>query len=451
MDSRPLIKNKNKLGILIDSETFEYYLIQKNRVANAILNLNGYKNLRIIRTPMDTKIQKLNEIVEYKLTYYNKQNTVNNQNKIEIISSNIEEIHLFKYQIENLRIIAERFNDQDTKSLDVFEKLVQIFVQATLNRSERFSDKNNKSNIFISEDKFLLQNRYWFESHFPQVPLNIVTVDESSHILDLFLKNNESYHAHQNIVLNKGYWYWLSMREKLPHYNVGHEMLNALAIRSEYILMAFDEIGKEYYSGVNNDSMDNTLYHFNYLITLITGILDNLALATDDLLKIQFSDKIHISLSNKSGDKFLRRIRDINPSIRNHINSNVDFIKLVYIFRELIVHREGIEKTAYSFRDGDSKYNFNLIKISKETSDLIYRCGDQPNKFDIYSKWGQINDPEHLLVPYHFSKELIMTLMRFVDEYLKLLGNDSFIEKQDESNTEFAKTLKIFKEFHLGL
>ena len=138
--------------------------------------------------------------------------------------------------------------------------------------------------------------------------------------------------------------------------------------------------------------------------------------------------------------------------IRNHINSYVDLINLVYIFRELVVHRDGLERTGYHYKNYDgSELNFNLIKISKNTSELIDRCGDKQNKFDMYSKWGQIkSDSEYYLIPYHFSKELIIELTKFVDEYLRLLGYDSFIEKQ-EIDKKFIGTLKIFKQFHLGL
>ena len=147
--------------------------------------------------------------------------------------------------------------------------------------------------------------------------------------LDLFFKFKGKYYLRNNWILNKGYWYWLSMRLKLPHYNVGDKMIDALAYRFYYVLIALDEIGIQFYLGVDNDTMDNTLYHFNYLISLITGMFDNLALKTNSYLNINFLDFRKVSLSNKSGRSFLRQIRDKRVDIRNHISDYMNFINLI--------------------------------------------------------------------------------------------------------------------------
>src|SRR5450759_2745183 len=148
------------------------------------------------------------------------------------------------------------------------------------------------------------------------------------------------------------------MRLKLPHYNVGDPMIDALSLRFQYILMALDEIGIQFYSGTGNDTMDNTLYHFNYLISLITGIFDNLALKTNSHLAINFVDLRKVCINNNSGREFLREIRNKNQGLRDHISVYMDFINLIYEFRELVVHREGLSSTAFENMDEHWKANF---------------------------------------------------------------------------------------------
>jgi hypothetical protein len=54
-------------------------------------------------------------------------------------------------------------------------------------------------------------------------------------------------------------------------------MMGSISSRLIDMLKAIDEIGANYYKGANNDTMEDTLYHLNYWITLYSGILDALA------------------------------------------------------------------------------------------------------------------------------------------------------------------------------
>jgi hypothetical protein len=59
-----------------------------------------------------------------------------------------------------------------------------------------------------------------------------------------------------------------------------NSILDGFSQRFCFLLMSIDEMGFQYYRGVNNVTMDDMLYHFNYFILLITGIYDSLALQT---------------------------------------------------------------------------------------------------------------------------------------------------------------------------
>jgi len=274
-----------------------------------------------------------------------------------------------------------------------------------------------------------------------------MSVEEALLFLDLFFKKNEKYSASSRYHLNKGYWYWLSMRLKLPHYNVGDPFINALANRLYYALMALDEMGIQFYLGVNNDTMDNTLYHFNYLISLMTGIFDNLALKTNIQLGINFVDKRKVSINNNGGREFLREIRGKNPNIRYHINAHVEFINLIYLFRELVVHREGLSKTWFE----SESWEANFIEVTDEIKQKLKFCGDRNSEYDPFTKWGfyQLHS-ELFLDPYNFSINAIKILIEFVDKYLELLGYSSFIDLQKQKTEDFTDSLNVFEKYHLG-
>ena len=440
MDSRPLLNEVRKVRVFIDSKTFEDLLNNHDRLAIAILKYYDSERLDFVRSPFKTKFDEMKKVVEYKL----KLDGSSKINSIEIIKEDSQEVMAFSYKMEDIISIAKKIYEKKKIQKNELEKIIYVFIQAVFNRFE-------KSNIYVTNEKILLKNRLWFESHFPGYPLNIMSVKEASIFLDLLFKKNEEYCVSSRYTLNKGYWYWLSMRLKLPHYNVGDKMLDALAYRFYYALMALDEIGIQYYTGVNNDTMDNMFYHFNYLISLITGIFDNLALKTNTALGINFRPGPKVSLSNKNGRDFLREIRSKDQTLRNHIHSYVEFINLIYLFRELVIHREGLSKTGFENIDTNGKWKANFIKITKEIKEKIDLCGDKKDVYNPFTKWGVYRiHTEFLLEPYHFSIQSLITLKKFVDEYLRLLGCPSFIETQKRKQCDFTRTLTLFEKYHLG-
>lgn len=216
-------------------------------------------------------------------------------------------------------------------------------------------------------------------------------------------------------------------------------------------LMALDEMGIQYFLGANNDTKDNTLYHFNYLITLITGIFDNLALKTNTQLGINCTDLRKVSINNKTGRDFLKEVKNKRPDIRDHINSYVEFISLIYLFRELVVHREGLSKTGFDYRSRDGKWGANFIKVSAEIKRKLKACGDKAGNYNPFTKWGFYESgTQYFLDPYNFSLEAIKKLTKFIEKYLELLGYNSFIKTQEQKDNDFTKEMKFFEEYHLG-
>jgi len=454
MNNKPVLNKAKKIQIHLDSKTFVKLLSRSDRLAAAILRYYNSNELEFVRSPLKTIHNELKNIAEYELVL---------DDNLEIRGINIESEQYksemaFYYEKDNILKTAQQIYKIDKINAEELTTVTTVFIQAIFNFEEtsvrRPFTAVEKPCIYITNDDFLLKNRSWFESHFPGTPLNIMSVEEAVIFLDVFFKRNGMYYASGNSLLNKGFWYWSSMRLKIPHYNVGVPIIDALANKLCYALMALDEISIQFYSGVNNDTMDNTLYHFNYLLSLTTSIFDNLAIETDKHFDINYTPE-KISLTEK---RFLMKIRDEETgkgkTLRNHIIGYSNYIKLIHSIRNLVIHREGLQKTRFgNINTDETRWEANFIKISKEMRTQICHCKDRPNKYNPVSKWGvyEMNEiNEFYLEPHNFSIQSITMLVKFVDKYLALMDHPSFIDVQKENNTDFAKMISTFEKYHLG-
>lgn len=112
--------------------------------------------------------------------------------------------------------------------------------------------------------------------------LNIVSVEEMAEFIGLSFKYNSQFVISTHTSTSKNEWYWFSFRLKIPDYNVvpskvkktnlmellNNSMMDGFSQRVCFLLMFIDEMGFQYYSGVNNVTMDDMTYHFNYFILL---------------------------------------------------------------------------------------------------------------------------------------------------------------------------------------
>ena len=133
MDSRPLLKDTEKIGVLIDSKTFDTLLKQEDRTAAAILSHRYYSHsedglLDFVRTPMTTEIDALKEVVEYQLE--------KNQSEISLIKiiKNDQYVQYnpqssFPYKMKDIIAVAKQAcnKDPDKEELD---KVITVFIQA---------------------------------------------------------------------------------------------------------------------------------------------------------------------------------------------------------------------------------------------------------------------------------------------------------------------------------
>jgi hypothetical protein len=224
------LMDAEKISVLIDSVSFAA-LIGNNREASALLAYQNSDFLEMIRTPLDVQNTLLQAIPQYTL-----KKAPDGTDFIEETVKNCSSRQLFGYREEDILIIAQEIYGTKKVDKDQLEGVTMVFIQAC------FNSRMSRPSILVTENETILRNRLWFESHFPGGSLNIMSASESSLFIDLFFKSKGKYYCSGRTSFNKGHWYWLSMRTKLPHYhvNVGanNKIINSLANRVQFTLMA---------------------------------------------------------------------------------------------------------------------------------------------------------------------------------------------------------------------
>jgi len=274
--------------------------------------------------------------------------------------------------------------------------------------------------------------------------------------MDLFLKYQGKYYLSGRITCNKGYWYWLSFRQKIPNFHVGDPLLNAFSVRFLYLLESLDEIGFQYYLELDRDTMNTMMYYFNYFISLITGIFDSLAIKTKDKYHLSIgkdNNYSSTSLNKKAGRDFLKVLRGKNQKLHKHISDYAYFRKLIYEFRELLIHREMLEINYFTPNEEEEKHKIGAFAAKKKTIDIIKQCGDKIRKYDDFTEWGVFShNNKYFITPFYFAKTSTKTLIAFSNKYLEMLDFNNCIDELQKKNLNdhFLKDLKLFENNSLG-
>ncbi len=175
--------SKQKLAILIDTDSFDNFLSISELNTNILLEYSRLDFIDFVRTPGKTNHKDLEEIPAFTKEFENNKEI----HSIHIESDRQKREIAFGYSMKDMKEIGSRIHGKQDITTEELESIVSIFVQAVLLH-------RNTTNIFITDKKALLKNRLWFESSFPGRPLNIVTLDEGKEIIDLFLKFHRKYH-----------------------------------------------------------------------------------------------------------------------------------------------------------------------------------------------------------------------------------------------------------------
>lgn len=458
MDPRGIIRRdrdlrdaEKPLWILIDTASMNEELADGNDSASRVLQYAENREFRFVRTPETERDKLLEKIPPYAI-----EGEDNGWRSLKVDDEQGRLSQRFGYQEQDIRDITARVYSDNTEvyAVDVEDLTDQevsavrkVFVHAAFNNRE-------EGHLFVTNREELLSHRRWFESHFPGGQLNIMCLQEAVEYLGLYLRYRDQFYAAPNFTVGKFGWYWHLFRSLIPFYHVeadaDDDYMRGFSTRFQNLLIAIDEIGFQYFQKPDNRTQMNIQYHFDYAVSLITGVFDALALKTAERYDIDASRKEFISLTNNRDRGFLNEVRDANSDLRDHITEHMEFINLIYVLRPLVIHRGGYQDS--QFEDRDEGWTGGVIPLDRfndtdrEDFERYYReIEDEPLPYDPITEWGvyQANLADMgFIEPYHFMKAAVRTLVRFINEYLQLLGYENFLgqRRDDEKKSSFVDT-----------
>jgi hypothetical protein len=470
-DTSTLTK-KEKLRLLVDSESLDELLVAGNQRAQKLLKYSDTDLFDFIRSCISSGNPLLQKTTELKQIYDATGRLVG----FRIATESGETSVAFPYKMDDVRDVAARVYGRRAVTQSELESTVLVFAQAMLLRF-------GYSYLLLTYNYTFLNNRLWFESHFPGQPVNIVSVDEAISFMDLFAKFRNVYYVSSRFHCNRGLWYWYGLRTLVPSYQLpwncvvfglpirgGKDVLQGFSGRFQHLLRAIDEIGFEFYKGVSGDTMDGMMYHLNYFVTLVTGLFDNLAMLATlrhdmcvrgvDILK--FKNMSRISLTRRAGKDFLKSLKEHNVKLHEFIDDNEEFIEMFYPLREEIIHRSRLKASRLIYVGQDVRWRINAIQLRADIAKTIEKFNEKSPR-ELATRWGIYRSGRVCLVePYRFVRAASWKLFEFCNKYLELLDFGSCLEKRrevkeridDHSKSKtaqsFDKDMEVFKKDHLG-
>ena len=254
-------------------------------------------------------------------------------------------------------------------------------------------------------------------------------------------------------------WNWSLTDLAVPHLGA----VEGLGTRLENLVTGLDELGYQYYLGTGNHTNNYTTYHFNYCISLITGIFDALALFTRDKYDMDIDDER--TTIRTGGKPLFKQLQDHNEDLWHYIHQNHPFVELMYVIRPQIIHKDGVlmRGPGYSHSGGSNRSFWNSHIIKYEDMEEKYQTRfekfynqlqDEKLEYDPITKWGLICPDEktknlpmynQFIEPYQFIKTSSRKLTEYVDGYLEILGNENRLQMLSEDRPERYDELMRFK------
>ena len=455
MDSRDLIRGGNDLHVLIDTESFNNEITESNDTAKKLLQYQYHGLFTFLRTTGSATDELLSNIEQYRI----EKNEDQHSDSLYYPNSWAS----FRYTDEKLESIQDRLSNL---GIDIMKKRLRPI--AVRSRLDPDSSEEN-GGIFITENKDILRSRRALESEFTisnENNLNIMSIEEASEFIGLYMRFRREYVMYPqfnpkfSVNLDVSYWNWSLADLAVPHLG----KVDGLGTRLENLITGLDELGYQYYMGTGNHTNNYTTYHFNYCISLITGMFDALALFTRDMYSVNLDDR---RTTIRTGEPLFKKLRSHNENLWHYIHSNHPFVELIYTIRPQVVHKDGVlmRGPGYSYRKGDdySYWNSHIIKLDDMAEKYQTRfrkyykqMDDELLKYDPLTKWGLICTSDETLEmiptydqfiePYQFIKSAIEELMEYVDGFLKLVGNENRLQMLSEEQPDRYDELMEFKQ-----
>jgi len=332
----------------------------------------------------------------------------------------------------------------DSRSAKILWPRALAFVCASL-----IDEKAKNPCLLVTNDRTLLEHQPEIQRLFYGKPIRIVTESEALRILDLHQKQLNHYLLRPNchILHNRFGWYWSAAQADLP--NVPEESTLVRAMHARY---AVDSLGAAYYGNIDSSDTEESTYHFDYLLLLLTAVLDETALQVRECYTPDF-DEHRVTMrpprnrSDKNQTRFYRGVSDANPKLEELWTKSAAFLQLLYSLRNAPAHRKVLKQfTVKCFRK-DSWQRIIVVDLSNWTSDtektsksMFEAVADisidsEPCSSLGVLPMGQLQQlqpgPKYtlLLEPYHFGVAAWARVRYLLNESARLIGSPVQIQE----------------------
>lgn len=419
--------------ILIHTDSFKDDLINGDKTARALFKMSKYEFLKIDFTPTSngTSMKLLSSHRLKPHTYFYNDGYVSlkcdDVESFLVANTNkkyLEEFIHFNSQVKVIDIIASNSDDYDYFIVGKYDELHNLKTE-------------NRTKILYPKQAIEL--------------IRLLAVDKDC----FYTKPNEKI---------SGFYYYLYRYKSIFFefqpawtkvvYAKDHgiidskveEQFDSLAHRLEYICRSADKVSIYSLKEGNNSNQANALYHFGYLVMLITGVYDDIAWIIEHIYKLDLH-KRDVTLKVTSKRKLLKKVSIINKELYNYLTEKhtQELINLLYPIRDTLQHRQFIRGSRYSEQSG---YNQNLLQLPEETVNIIKESSEDLETYGLVFSHSNT----FLFNPKLFTSKIIENTAYIINQILSLIDWNEIIKslpknKIEEiilSNTKLEKGLWYF-------
>ncbi|BDZ71998.1 hypothetical protein [Methanobacterium petrolearium] len=447
MVNRPLFNGK-KLEITIDSESFDELLSTENDNAIQILNYSmkldsNSKYFKFIRTPFKTEHELLDDIPFFRLQEnYDEMIGPGFYHDISVLDIINNEENVISHWMVGLKrkdleyVVKDLFGDL-TKMDDIFSVVLHSYA-------------TGPNTVFVTTNKFLLKNRFLLD--IIHEPVTIVDPEETIRIIDLFFQYMGKYIV-KGIEWDKLSYYRNRFISKFSYFPLNNqELFIAFFDRFLFVMMSLDEISIQKYLELDNISLYNIYYHFNYFISLVNGLFDNLALIIQEKYNLTFQGMEHpnsVNLkpkkkNNEEINSFLKALKKENQELYNLIDYYKDFILLIHDMRNIIIHDKMLGMKYLSY---DENLQISAVRLNDNFLSKLRACKYfTTQKSEVLGSWGiWKKDSSYFLDPSYFGSSIIITLIKFSVKIFELLSFENLENALKNKDPPLYNEIKVFK------
>jgi hypothetical protein len=278
--------------------------------------------------------------------------------------------------------------------------------------------------ILVTSSPLLLKhrNKTWLREANPCTPL------EAAQIVGLFLRSRDiyTYKAGPKYRGNfdRGMFYWVLARHRLPsmwrYFSACvaaskirgddiQELGESILVRAVRALEARDDIGVQFYIPQNNNSRDQTMYHFDYLTLVLAGALDAQARVAHRAYQVSKSDERYASFRR---DDFRKALKGSGARELCNLFDNQRFEDILTLLYELrnTIHGAALKTLGYQ-RASEAELTFSVVP--QFVGQKLWEAGERLGGAE---EWGLTPGFQEIwLEPYSYATALVKESLNVID------------------------------------